>query len=296
MKKTSWAAIALVSVAVSWGAAFVLMKDAIADQPFYDFLAIRFLIAGLLMLAFRPKALRSFDKTTVKHGIFLGAILAGGYFTQTIGLELSTAAITGFITGLYVVLVPIFSWVLYKVKAGKRLVWGVILATIALGLISINGLAIGLGETWVILCAALFAAHIVGLSKLSPGKDVYALTVLQLLTVAVFSGIGAFITDGYQAPVDGFGWFAVLFTAVFATAIAFLVQTWAQSIMDASRVAILLTGEVAWTAIIAVMVGQEELSLKTIVGGLLMIASMLVVEWPTKNKNQPPVLLDPLVH
>ena len=194
------------------------------------------------------------------------------------------------------VLVPIFSWVLYKVKAGKRLVWGVILATIALGLISINGLAIGVGETWVILCAALFAAHIVGLSKLSPGKDVYALTVLQLLTVAGFSGVGAFITDGYQAPADSFGWFAVLFTAVFATAIAFLVQTWAQSIMDASRVAILLTGEVAWTAIIAVMVGQEELSLKTIVGGLLMIASMLVVEWPTKNKDQPQVLLDPLVH
>ncbi|MEO0027308.1 MAG: hypothetical protein RL716_639 [Actinomycetota bacterium] len=296
MKKTSWAAIALVSVAVSWGAAFVLMKDAIADQPFYDFLATRFLIAGVLMIAFRPKVLGAFDKTTVKHGVFLGAILAAGYFTQTIGLELSTAAITGFITGLYVVLVPIFSWVLYKVKAGKRLVWGVILATIALGLISINGLAIGVGETWVILCAALFAAHIVGLSKLSPGKDVYALTVLQLLTVAGLSGIGAFITDGYQAPADSFGWFAVLFTAVFATAIAFLVQTWAQSIMDASRVAILLTGEVAWTAIIAVMVGQEELSLKTIVGGLLMIASMLVVEWPTKNKDQPQVLLDPLVH
>ena len=296
MKKTSWAAVALISVAVSWGAAFVLMKDAIADQPFYDFLAIRFTIAAAVLIVFKPKVLLAFDKTTVKHGVLLGALLAVAYFTQTIGLELASAAITGFITGLYVVLVPIFGWLLYRSKVNKRLVWGVILATGALALISINGFSIGVGELWVMLCAALFAAHIIGLSKLSPGKDVYALTVLQLLTVAGMSWVGALITDGYQAPVDGAGWFAVLFTAIFATALAFLVQTWAQSIMDASRVAILLTGEVAWTAIIAVAVGQEELGLKTLIGGVLMTAAMLIVEWPSKNKDEPEVLLEPLVH
>lgn len=296
MKKTSWAALALISVAISWGAAFVLMKDAIADQPFYDFLAIRFTIAAGVLIVFRPKVFASFDKTTVKHGTILGALLAVAYFTQTIGLELASAAITGFITGLYVVLVPIFGWLLYRTKANKRLVWGVILATGALALISINGFAIGVGELWVMLCAALFAAHIVGLSKLSPGKDVYALTVLQLLTVAALSWVGALWTDGYQAPVDWAGWFAVMFTAIFATALAFLVQTWAQSIMDASRVAILLTGEVAWTAIIAVAVGQEELGFKTLVGGVLMIAAMLIVEWPSRSKDAPELLLEPLVH
>ena len=284
MKKTSWAAVALVAIAISWGGAFVLMKDAIAEQPFYDFLAIRFTIATAVMILVKPSVLKAFDGPMIKHGIYLGVLLALGYITQTIGLELSTAAITGFLTGLYVVLTPIFGWLIFRKKAGKRLIAGVILATIALALISINGLSFEVGQLWVVTCAFLFAAHIVGLSIWSPGKDVYALTVMQLAVVAAVSWIGAFANDGaYQSPYDFAGWFAVLFTAVFATAIAFLVQTWAQSLMDASRVAILLTSEMVWAAVIAVLVGQEVLDIKTIIGGAIMITAMLIVEWPGKE-------------
>jgi drug/metabolite transporter (DMT)-like permease len=284
MKKTSWAAIALVAVAISWGGAFVLMKDAIAAQPFYDFLAIRFTIATAVMILVKPKVLKAFDAPMLKHGLYLGLLLSLGYITQTIGLELSTAAITGFITGLYVVLTPIFGWLIFRKKAGKRLITGVVLATIALALISINGVTFEIGQLWVVACAFLFAAHIVGLSIWSPGKDVYALTVMQLAVVGAVSWIGAFANDGaYQSPPDFSGWFAVLFCAVFATAVAFLVQTWAQSQMDASRVAILLTSEVVWAALIAVLVGQEVLGFKTIVGGAIMIAAMLIVEWPSKE-------------
>lgn len=295
MKKTTWAAIALTAVAVSWGAAFVLMKDAINAQPFYDFLAIRFTIAAAVMIAFRPRVFKSFDKTLLKHGVPLGLILASGYVTQTIGLELSTAAITGFITGLYVVLTPLFGWLIFQQKVGKQLIWGVALATVALALISINGVNFEVGQLWVVLCAVLFAAHIVGLGVWSPGKDVYALTLVQLLVVGAVSWIGAFTDGAYQSPPDGAGWFAVLFTAVFSTAIAFLVQTWAQSIMDASRVAILLTSEVVWAALIAVLIGQESLAFKTVIGGAIMIAAMLIVEWPTKEVREEliqPRLLD----
>jgi drug/metabolite transporter (DMT)-like permease len=89
--------------------------------------------------------------------------------------------------------------------------------------------------------------------------------------------------------VNGDGWFAVIFTAVFSTAVAFLVQTWAQSIMDPSRVAIFLTTEVLWTAVIAVIVGQEVLGFKTVLGGAIMVAAMLVVEWPTKSSKELPI-------
>lgn len=284
MKKTSWAAIALVAVAASWGAAFVLMKDAINEQPFYDFLAIRFTVATAVMVLARPSMLKTLDAKMLRHGIILGLLLSLGYITQTIGLELSTAAITGFITGLYVVLTPIFGFLLFKKRVGKRLTAGVILATIALALISITGVGFEVGQLWVMLCAIFFAAHIVGLSIWSPGKDVYTLTVLQLATVGAVSWIGAFLNDGsYQSPPNAAGWFAVLFTAVFATAVAFFVQTWAQSLMDASRVAILLTSEVVWAALIAVAVGQEVLGIRTIIGGAIMVAAMLIVEWPTKE-------------
>jgi drug/metabolite transporter (DMT)-like permease len=128
--------------------------------------------------------------------------------------------------------------------------------------------------------------HIVGLGRWSPGRDTYALTVVQLATVAVVCWFGALFnpTDpGYQAPPDADVWNSVLFCAVFATAIAFFVQTWAQSIMDASRVAIILTSEVIFAALFAVMLGQEVLSIRTILGGSLMVVAMLVVEWPTKS-------------
>ena len=283
MKKTTFAAIALVSVAISWGAAFVLMKDAIANQPFYDFLAIRMTLAVAVMIAVRPSVLKKFDKDMLKHGLILGLMLGAGYVTQTIGLELTTAAITGFITGLYVVLTPLFGWFVTRKKVSARVIIGVVVATIALALISLNGGGFEAGHAWVALCAVMFAAHIVGLSIWSPGKDVYALTVMQLATVGAISWVGAFSDGGYQAPVDGMGWFTVIFTAVFSTALAFLVQTWAQSIMDASRVAILLTSEVVWAAVIAVMAGQEVLGLRTVIGGAAMIAAMLIVEWPSKQ-------------
>ncbi len=293
MKRSAWAAIALILVAVSWGAAFVLMKDAITAQPFYDFLATRFSIATLIMIAVRPQVLRALNAEMLKKGFVLGLLLGGGYITQTIGLEMTTAAITGFVTGLYVVLTPLLAWLLLRETVERKVLIGVALATLGLGLISITGFSVEVGQLWVVLCALLFAAHIIGLGKWSSGLNTYALTVVQLGVVSLVSWVGALV-DGYQAPPNGDVWFAILFTAVFATAIAFFVQTWAQSHMDASRVAIILTSEVVFAAGIAVMVGQEELMLKTIIGGALMIASMLVAEWPSRKNSFVP--LEPLVH
>ncbi len=281
MKRSAWAAIALILVAVSWGAAFVLMKDAITAQPFYDFLATRFSIATLIMIAVRPQVLRALNAEMLKKGLVLGLLLGGGYITQTIGLDMTTAAITGFVTGLYVVLTPLLAWLLLRETVERKVLIGVALATLGLGLISITGFSVEVGQLWVVLCALLFAAHIIGLGKWSSGLNTYALTVVQLGVVSLVSWVGALV-DGYQAPPNGDVGFAILFTAVFATAIAFFVQTWAQSHMDASRVAIILTSEVVFAAGIAVMVGQEELLLKTIIGGALMIASMLVAEWPSR--------------
>jgi drug/metabolite transporter (DMT)-like permease len=290
--------LALVAVAAAWGGAFVTMKDAIAREPFYDFLATRFLIATVLMIVAKPRVFKAIDRDMLRKGMILGFLLGMGYVTQTIGLAVTTAAITGFITGLYVICTPILAWLLFGHQPSKRIVIGVVLATIALGFISINNFAIEVGQIWVIACAVLFAAHIVGLGVWSPGKDTYALTVVQLGTVGLVCTVGAFIDHpGYQPPPDGGVWFAVLFCAVFATAAAFWVQTWAQSMFDASRVAIILTLEVLFTALLAVGVGQETLALKTIVGGALMVVAMLIVEWPSRDNDVTKIeIFEPLEH
>lgn len=290
MKRNSLAALALVSVAASWGFAFVWMKDAIERQPYFDFLALRFTIAAALMFAIRPQLVRHINRGFLGRGILLGVALGLGYVTQTIGLELSTAAITGFFTGLYIVLTPVFAWLLLRQIVARRVLLGVILATIGLATITLGGLGFDIGTLSLLACAILFALHIVGLGRWSPGRDTYALTVVQLATVAIVCWIGALFNPndpGYQSPPDGDVWNSVLFCAVFATAIAFFVQTWAQSIMDASRVAIILTSEVIFAALFAVMLGQEVLSLRTVIGGSLMVVAMFVVEWPTKGKNEP---------
>ena len=281
-KKNLIAVVARLSVGAAWGGAFVLMKDAINQQPFFDFLAIRFTLATALMIVIRPSVITKMSRKTLTRGGILGLLLGAAYATQTAGLLLTSAAITGFITGLYVILTPFLAWLIFKQRISKRVMVGATLATIGLALISIQGWSIEINHLWVVLSALLFAAHIVGLGRWSPGSDVYAMTVVQLAVTAVLCWIGA-LPDGYQPPPNGEVWWAVIYTVVFATAFAFLVQTWAQSVMDSSRVAIILTSEVVFTAIIAVAVGQESLALKVVIGGGMLVGAMLVVEWPSKK-------------
>jgi len=284
MKTSRLALWSLVGVAAMWGISFVVMKPAIAQQPFMDFLAIRFTIATAIMFAIRPKVIFALKGRMLVIGGALGVILGLAYITQTLALDLTTAAITGFLTGTYVVLTPILGWIIFRKKIGIKVAIGAILALIGLGLISITGVSIEVGQIWGIVCAVLYALHIVGLGRYSAGLDSYALTFVQLIFVAVVCWIGA-LPDGYVSPPTIEVWYAVLFTAIFGTVIAFFVQTWAQARMDPSRVAIVLTLEVVFTALISVGVGQEELALRTIIGGGFMVAAMLIVEWPTKGRK-----------
>ncbi len=274
----------LVAVTATWGAAFVIMKPAIEQQPFFDFLAIRFTIAALIMLAVKPTVAMMLTGRMLAIGASLGVVLGLAYVTQTIALQLTTAAITGFLTGTYVVLTPVIGWLFFRHRIGGKVAIGAVLALIGLGLISITGVSVEPGQIWGVACAVLFAAHIVGLGRYSPGLNSYALTFVQLCAVAVVCWVGA-LPDGYQAPPTADVWIAVLFTAVFATIFGFFVQTWAQAQMEASRVAIILTLEVVFTALISVGVGQEVLSLKTVLGGLFMIAAMVIVEFPTRGRR-----------
>jgi drug/metabolite transporter (DMT)-like permease len=286
MTKTTWAVIALFGVTFSWGAAFVLMKDAINEQPVFDFLATRFTLATLVMIAVRPQVLKAINKKLMLRGSILGAMLGLAYITQTIGLDLTTAAITGFLTGLYVVFTPLLFWLIFRKKIQGKVLIAAVTAFIALLFISFNGFALDAAQVWLIACAVLFAGHIVGLSVWSTAKEIYPLTVIQLAAGSVVCWLGA-VADGYQPPPNASVWGVVVFTAVFATAAAFLVQTWAQSIMDPSRVAIILTTEVIFAAAISVAVGQEVLAYRTVIGGALMVVAMLIVEWPDKKSKSP---------
>jgi drug/metabolite transporter (DMT)-like permease len=294
MTRIRVAVIALLGVCFTWGVAFVLMKDAIEQQPYMDFLAVRFTLAAVAMFVFRPKISSRFEKGDIKVGLALGVILAFGYITQTIGLEMTTAATSGFLTGLYVIFTPLFAWLLFRRKISKKLALAALVS--AIGLAVFSGAAATLdfqiGQLWLVACAILYGLHILLLGKYGHGRNAYRFAMVQIAAVAVVCW-GFALTDGYQPPPTSDVWVAIVFTAVLSTAAAFWVQTWAQTLMDASRAALIMTSEVVFTALIAIAAGQEPITVAVTFGGALMLGAMLIAEWPSKKEK---FELEPHIH
>lgn len=286
MPKTRLAVIALIGVGFTWGAAFVLMKDAIEQQPYMDFLATRFTIAAFAMILLRPFVALKMQAGDLKYGALIGVVLAFGYITQTIGLELTTAATSGFLTGLYVVFTPLIAWLFVKYKISGRVAIGVLFSIVGLAIFSgaAQSVEFQVGQIWLVVCAVLYAVHILLLGKLGQGRNSYRFAMLQIAAVALVTW-GFAIVDGYQPPPNFEVWFAILFTALLSTVMAFWIQTWAQTLLDPARVALLITSEVIWTAVLAIGMGQEPLTLAIVVGGGMMLTAMLIVEWPSKNQE-----------
>lgn len=270
------APLALLLVSAAWGLAFVVMKPAIERQSVNNFLFTRFLMAVLVMILIRPQVLKFLTKDLLLRGLAAGFLLGGGYIFQTVGLANTGAAITGFVTGLYVVLTPLFAGLIFKERVTKNTWFYVFIATVGLALLSLKGWSIGFGELMVFFSAIAFAAHITALSKWSAGRDVYAMTITQLTMCAAMTGVASAF-EGYSAPPDSGVWAVVVFTAVFATAIAFIVQTWSQAHMSATKVAVILTMEVVFAAFFAILFAGERLTLQAALGGILVVTAMYLI-------------------
>jgi drug/metabolite transporter (DMT)-like permease len=271
------AAGALVAVTAVWGSTFVVVKDAVERMPVLDFLAWRFGIAAIAMLLLRPRAIARLGRGGRIRGGWLGLALGAGYVTQTFGLEHTSASVSGFITGLFVVFTPLIAALLLRHEVGGAAWTAVGIATIGLGLLSLHGFAIGYGESLTVLTAVAFAAHIVGLGEWSAGRDPVGLAVVQLLVVAVLCGVPAAF-GGIALPPDAGVWAALALTGLAGTAVAFLVQTWAQSHLAPTRTAVVLTMEPVFAGLFGVLVAHDDFGARTAAGAVLVLAAMLLVE------------------
>ncbi|MEN9305042.1 MAG: hypothetical protein RLY76_310 [Actinomycetota bacterium] len=281
LKLAPWA---LLAVAAMWGISFVWMKDILDQQDVYSFLVSRFLVAAVAMIVIKPKVIKQFNKELVAKGLIIGAALGAGYIFQTLGLERTTPAITGFITGLYVVITPLLAFIFLKEKLTLSM-WGyILLAVLGLAVLSIQGWSVGSGELFVLISAALFALHIILLGSWSKSFDAYALTVIQLTSCAIVAAIPASI-NGYVSPPDIQVWSVILFTAIFATAFAFVIQTWSQARISTTKVAVILTMEVVFAALFSFMYGMEPFTLRLALGGGMVLIAMLAIVQPRVSNN-----------
>ena len=280
-KLASWL---LLGVAMSWGLAFVTMKDALGRQSVNSFLFYRFALAAIALIIIRPQIIKKINIDIVKRGGITGLFLAAGFIFQTYGLDMTGAAVTGFITGLYVVATPLFEQFFGGRKLGRTVWVSIGIATAGLGLLSLKGFSVGIGELLVLISALCYTGQIIALSKWSQGRDVWAMTFMQIFVVAVVTGIAALI-EGFQTPPDSGVWGVIIFTAIVCTVTAFIIQTWSQAILESTKAAVIMTMEVVFSALFAITLGGEILSTRTLIGGLLVVISMYTIVFYEGAKN-----------
>ncbi|WP_328995088.1 DMT family transporter [Kribbella sp. NBC_01245] len=277
------AVLALLAVAAAWGSTFFLTKDLLARMDVADYLALRFAIAAVALIAIHPPAISRLSRLDKGRGVALGITYGIAQLVQTEGLRHTSASVSGFVTGMYVVFTPLLAAVILRHKIGRWAWVAVVLATIGLAVLSLRGFSMGHGELLTLASAALYALHIVGLGAWSTSSNAFGLSALQMVVIVIVCAIGA-IPGGFTLPSNGTDWISVLYMALVAGAFALIVQTWAQAHLAPTRAAIAMTMEPVFASGFAVLFGGENVTVRMLTGGALVLAAMFLVELSPRRK------------
>jgi len=269
-----------------WGSTFVVVKNSLDQASVFVFLAARFSLAGLCMAIFRWGALRAARREEIFAGVRLGFFMFGGYAFQTAGLRYTTASNSGFITGSSVVLVPLilaFFW-------GKRVpLWvycGTIAAAAGLYFLTVPASSVAhlnRGDVLTFFAAASYAVHIILVGEYTREHSAAALSVLQVLACALMAWLTALGADAISWQPMRFEpssslWVGIAVCAVFATAVAFSLQLWAQQYTTPNHAAILFTLEPVFAVATSYVVLGERLGPRSVFGAALVLAGILAAE------------------
>ncbi|MCW2818796.1 MAG: EamA-like transporter family protein [Marmoricola sp.] len=280
------ATLALLGITAAWGSTFFLIHDLLDRVPVPDFLAVRFAIASVAMLAVAPRAVTRLPAAARRHAVVLGVLYAGAQLLQTAGLARTPASVSGFITGLYVVATPLLAALVLRTRIGRSTWVAVAVAVAGLAVLTLGdlggaaGAGASYGEALTLVSAVVYALHIVGLGAWSTPADALGLSIVQCLVIAVVCGIaaapgGITLPSGAHAGAD---WVSIVYMALVAGALALFGQTWAQAHLPPTRSAIVMSMEPVFAAVFAVLLGGEQATLRMLAGGGLVLAAMLVVE------------------
>jgi drug/metabolite transporter (DMT)-like permease len=271
----SVALLALIAITAVWGVTFVQVKDAVEIYPLYAFLAIRFAVASA---ALAPLALRRLRTSGAAISVILGLLLAAGYALQTEGLARTTVSSTGFITGLYVIFTPLLALVLFRQRIGAAAWIGVAVSVIGLALLS--GIHEGsvTGNALVLAASAVYSLQIVLLERAAPLLDPLPLTFVEMVATCVAFTAIAGARSELHMPQGWTVWGALLVTGIFASALGFLVQSWAQRSTSATRTALVFAMEPVWAALFGFTLAGDRLGALGWTGCALILAGIVVAE------------------
>ena len=278
-----WANGALLGVALIWGSTFVLIKDIIEQVSPLLFLAARFAVGGLalaLIITFMRRW-RGFSMREFWWGSLIGVALWAGYALQTIGLQDTTASNAGFITSLYVVIVPVLGLFILKQKPDRWAWLGVLAAIVGLAMLILNfeeGVRINQGDPIVLGCSVAFALHVVLVARVAPWCDILRVTMVQIIMAGLLNAVTAII---FERPVQGLSgeiWGGVVFLGLAATALAIVIQMSVQRFTTAVNTVLILSLEPVFAAIFGVWLQNDRLGPIALIGGVLILCGMLIAE------------------
>lgn len=274
------AELGLAAVCFIWGSTFVLVKNALADVSTVLFLALRFSLAAVFLAALYFARGGRLQHGGVGPGLLTGVLLYGGYLLQTLGLRHTTPATSGFLTGLYIVLVPLLGAMVYRRAPGWSEWLGFAVATAGMGLMTLRSATFeaGRGELLTLACAFAFAGHILALGHFSERMHTDWLALLQigacaLIALATFWWVESPFLRASPAVLIALG-----VTSLFATALAFWIQTWAQARTSSTRAAIIFSLEPVFAWLASWALEGETLTARAVAGAALILAGIFLVE------------------
>ena len=270
-------------VALIWGTTFVVVKSSLLQISAVYFLTLRFWIAAGCMAVLFARPFRLAGRKPVlaglKGGAIAGIFLWSGYILQTFGLKYTSAGKSGFITGLYIVLVPLVGAAIYRKRPHLSEVVGILVATTGLVLLTIPSLTLrfNVGDLLTLGCAVAFAFHLLILGHYSQRERYEAVALGQILCAALLS-TAALLWEPACVTWSPNVVFGIVLTGVFATALAFGLQTWGQRYTSATRTALIFALEPVFALATAVAFGDEPVTKPGLAGAALILAGILVVE------------------
>jgi len=281
MNKKIKADLALVLVTVFWGSTFIISKMTLVSVDVFLFLFLRLSIAALILFIFIINKLHLITLSLLKHSVILAIFLYTSYFFQMYGIQFTTASNAGFITGLSVILVPVFNYLFFKIKTNQITIISVVIAFVGLFLLTgANPLKLNKGDLWVFLCAITVAFHIIYTGKFARLHPVLLLTAFQLGFVAIFSSLPLIWYNPatqFIIPADK-EIYAILYLALFGTVFTYITQTSMQRFTSSAHTALIFSLEPFFAALFAWLIGNEKLDTISWIGGSLIIIAMVLAE------------------
>lgn len=287
LPKSRQAEISLIAITVIWGLTFSLVKKSLAHIDPFVFMSYRFTLAFLVMGLISVKRMPGLKKEVVKAGVILGILLYASYAFQTFGLKYTTAGNAGFITGLFVVFTPILSAAILRKTPSSRSLVSVAFATVGLALLTLQtGFTINKGDPLVLACAFCLSLHIIYMDRYVKIYDVVLLTLIQMGVLSIANTVSGLIFEDFIFPTDGFVWFTIIVCGVFASALAFYVQGWAQRYISPVRTSVVLIMEPVFSVFFGIILLSESLSWRGWLGCALILAAMLITEIKPESRNK----------